>query len=418
VKLVAHVRSVPLLRNAAALISGTVISQAVLLFLSPLFTRVFTPADLGQFASFTAWVSILTLLGSLRYEHAIIVARGEDAIRRVTLLTLALAIIMVFTLWAGVLVLRSAQHDSVPGDPGAHTLVWIPVAVLAASAMSILNQLNIRVGAFTHIAGAAVVQSLVTITAQIVLGLLQVPQALPIGFVAGYVAGGIVLWRARPSRAYGGQLLADVGVPQFRITAAEYSHFPRYTLGADALVVLNQQFIPVALLALFGPAAAGLVSLALRVLRVPQIVVVNALTSALRKETVDRRDAGYRLDRLFTRTTATLLLAGVVPFVVIAIAGADIFAYAFGVEWREAGELAPTFLLVLGAQRYSFRLQVAATLLLASVILVAGASYRSLAATCAGIAATLVLINGAALFVTFRVVHNDRAQPMPQGVST
>jgi O-antigen/teichoic acid export membrane protein len=97
VKLVAHVRSVPLLRNAAALISGTVISQAVLLFLSPLFTRVFTPADLGQFASFTAWVSILTLLGSLRYEHAIIVARGEDAIRRVTLLTLALAIIMVFT---------------------------------------------------------------------------------------------------------------------------------------------------------------------------------------------------------------------------------------------------------------------------------------------------------------------------------
>jgi O-antigen/teichoic acid export membrane protein len=322
----------------------------------------------------------------------------------------------------------------VPGDPGAHTLVWIPVAVLAASAMSILNQLNIRVGAFTHIAGAAVVQSLVTITAQIVLGLLQVPQALPIGFVAGYVAGGIVLWRARPSRAYGGQLLADVGVPQFRITAAEYSHFPRYTLGADALVVLNQQFIPVALLALFGPAAAGLVSLALRVLRVPQIVVVNALTSALRKETVDRRDAGYRLDRLFTRTTATLLLAGVVPFVVIAIAGADIFAYAFGVEWREAGELArilasgllaefvgfpaATFLLVLGAQRYSFRLQVAATLLLASVILVAGASYRSLAATCAGIAATLVLINGAALFVTFRVVHNDRAQPMPQGVST
>lgn len=68
-----------LIQSSLALMSGSIFAQAVFLLTSPVLTRVFGFADFGGLANYNAWVTFLALLGVLRYEHAIIVARDEES---------------------------------------------------------------------------------------------------------------------------------------------------------------------------------------------------------------------------------------------------------------------------------------------------------------------------------------------------
>ena len=84
------VRASSLVRSVLALMSGSILAQVVFLVSAPLLTRLYGFADFGGLAIYNAWVTLLALLGGLRYEQAIIVAQAEEAKRRVVALAFSL----------------------------------------------------------------------------------------------------------------------------------------------------------------------------------------------------------------------------------------------------------------------------------------------------------------------------------------
>src|SRR5207302_3912399 len=103
-------------------------------------------------------------------------------------------------------------------------------------------------------------------------------------------------------------------------------NFPRYMLGADAIAIVVQQFVPVFVLALFNPAVAGLYSFSIRIVRVPMLVVSTAVGGALRKEAIDHVHANESLSGLFSVTVRTLAAVSLIPFVLVLLFGKQIFA--------------------------------------------------------------------------------------------
>src|SRR3954454_20274925 len=62
------------------MVIGGALGQGMIVLVSPLLTRLYTPADFGVFAVFTALVLMLSVVATLRLETAVVLPeRDEEA---------------------------------------------------------------------------------------------------------------------------------------------------------------------------------------------------------------------------------------------------------------------------------------------------------------------------------------------------
>jgi O-antigen/teichoic acid export membrane protein len=416
-----------LVTNTLALISGSVLTQALTFVLSPILARIFSLEDFGHLANYNAWVAILALVSCFRYEHAIIIARTSAETNRVLALTAFLC--LASTLFYGLCAV-AIYASPVPGGylrDIQPIVLLIPLGVLFICVSSPLTQLNIKRGHFKRLATIGVAQVVVTITAQVSLGVLKLPHGLIFGTVGGYAFASVALSIGSLDRGTLQDLQSAFRPQHLVATAREHMNFPRYTFGADAIGVIAQQFTPVFITALFNPAVAGLYAFSTRVVRVPLIVVGGALASALRSEAPERAVLGT-LKPLFSKTVRTLLLLAAGPFLVMLFFSAPIFAFVFGEQWRDAGHivqiLSPgillefvafpvaVFFLVTGTQRYSLRSQLLSVSVLVAGVLIGRHVLGEFIATCYLISAAMVIGNLMTLILGAKVSAQVRAAPV------
>jgi O-antigen/teichoic acid export membrane protein len=311
-------------------------------------------------------------------------------------------------------------------------VLFIPIGVLFVSVSALLIQLNVRAGRFRRLAAVTVAQVGFTVAIQVALGVLHVEHALIIGSIAGTVLSGALLaWFLLREGGFKDMRRA-MTLHRLRTTARQFVNFPRYTLAADALNVLVQQFTPVFIMALFNPALAGLYSFSIRVVRVPMLVVSTAIGTVLRKEGVDHLDREGNLRALYAPIVRGLFLLGLVPFVIILIFGRQLFSVVFGSKWAEAGQLVQilspgillefvalplaTFFLITNSQRYTFRLQLAGFVCLIAALLAGKTYLHSFMATCVLVSVVMVVVNLASIVLAARVSKDHAvvpASPLP-----
>lgn len=398
-----------LFRNSITLISGTVATQAIVFAFSPILSRVFVSADFGYLANYNAWVAVLVLLSNFRYELAIIVAKGRERTNRVMVLTGLLSLTSV-ALYASIAVAIWYFYSGGGYLASLRPIVLlIPLGVLVNSFSSLFIQYNVKAGHFRLLATVAAVQVVATVVPQIALGLMRVPNGLILGNIVGFVFSGIVFARAFFRGHSFDELRREITPRRLRATAAAHVNFPRFMLGADAIGVGVQQFVPVFVLALFSPAIAGLYAFSVRVVRVPMIVISTAVAGALRKEAVDHVHGGKRLLGLFVGTVRSLSLMSLVPFVVLLLFGRELFGFVFGHQWIEAGHivqiLSPgilvefvafplsAFFLVTNTQRYSFVVQIVGFVLMVAALWYGKHLVHDFVTTCYLLSGVMVVVN-------------------------
>ena len=92
------------LKNVITLISGTAISQIIVILISPVLTRLYTPNEFGLFGAFMAIVSIISTFINGRYDLAIIEARESEI--AINLMRLSVFITFFTTLICFVFLIR------------------------------------------------------------------------------------------------------------------------------------------------------------------------------------------------------------------------------------------------------------------------------------------------------------------------
>lgn len=420
-------RETSLIRGSLPLMAGSAFAQVVVVLASPVLTRLFGFADFGALANYNAWVSILALFGCFRYEHAIIVARDDESTKRIILLagSLALASSAIYAVFAGLVHSRPPEEGYLRDILGI--VMLIPVGVLSANLSSILVQMSVQGGLFRRLAIIAVVQATVGVTIQITLGMLGVANGLIIGVLVGSALYGIILagllWR---DGAFIG-LHAVLTATNLRSTAREFSNFPRFALGADALSLVTLSFTPVLISAVFNPALAGVFALSIRVVRLPMLVISTAIAGVLRKEGIDQLRRTGSVYPLYRVIVTGLFALGLVPCIVMLLFGPEIFGLVFGSEWSEAGRvvqiLSPgillefvafpmtTLYLITDRQRITLKLQLLGTSLLFGAILFGSLALEDFIAACFLISGVMVIVNSASIALAGHVAwtHSEPA---------
>ncbi|HEY5473082.1 MAG TPA: lipopolysaccharide biosynthesis protein [Candidatus Limnocylindrales bacterium] len=338
-------------QGVLTLVGAAAIGQAIVVVSAPAITRLYSPSDVGAYSVASSILSVLIVVTCLRYEWAIPLPESDVAAANVVALCLLVAIgtslIAGLALWIAGGSLLALLGASALGQ----WVVLIAVGQLGAGVVLALTGWAIRTKSFAEIGVNRLTQSGTLVAVQVVLGVLRLgPVGMLLGSVAGNMAGsGRLASTAWRTHAPAFRSVTWAGI---KFAAGRYRRFPIFSSGSALLNSLGEQAPLLLLAGIFGATVGGQYALAVRVSALPVTLVAAAVSQVFVAETARlARDHPSALRGMFGRTTRTLALVAIGPFVLIALLAPILAGLVFGDAWRDTGffvaVLAPMFYLQL-----------------------------------------------------------------------
>jgi len=329
--------SSPFWRQVVTVLTGSVAAQALPLLAAPMITRLCTPEQLGVFSVWFGIVSIAAVVATLRLEAAMILDAGV-AEQRACFDVVAYAATLL-----ALLLTALAPAAAALGLPLAQSLPWFALLTIGIGMWLVaLMQTVLAYGtsrqAFGRAARAKVAAAGAIVVAQLLLlfsGATGI--ALMAGQLLGLALGLVVAVRllAPP--------LAGVGIrptPVQRAYLAKHRAFWTFALPADLINAVAGQLPLLLIGAKHGVLAAGLFALTQRVLSAPIALLASSVLEVFKRQSVqDFHDLG-NCAKTYRHTFKVLVALACGPTLILFFFSPQLFAWVFGPNWREAGELA------------------------------------------------------------------------------
>lgn len=336
-------------KNVAIMMGGTLIAQAIPVLISPLLTRIYTPAELGMFAVYFSLTMFLAVVATGRYDLAIMLPANRDKGIALTLLSIGLS---VFTALLFLLLVFFAGDWMARGIGAPAMLPWLwlvgPATILMASYVSLTYWLN-RHGRYGIMSRNRVMQSGLLAVGQLGMGVsIAGPAGLMLGhFVAQMVTTVMILqdfWRSVRCRSLAAWRRDIAAV------ARRYAHHPKFLLAAHVADKAAIESPTIAIAALYGPREAGFFMMAQRIITLPTSLVANAVGDVYRQNATETYRSQREFRTLFMRTLLSLSALVVVPLAIVVLIAPDAFAFVFGETWRISGIYAQSLAIAAALQ--------------------------------------------------------------------
>ena len=399
--------------NAIAMLTGTVMAQALPLLTAPVLTRLYSPEAFGLQTLFMGLAASLAVLATCRMDLAIVLPESDSEVLPIAGFVLFSALLVSAITWFAVPLVGMATGRALPD-----AWLWLlPLMVFLIAMYQLSVGLASRRSDFRGIATAGVGNQFSYVAAALAFGLAS---GWSLGLVLAKAAGqalGLVLL----ARASAAQILAAASRWSFARVLAVAARYRQFLLFNTPYSVVGSvaRDAPVYIFsALAAMGAAGFFGLARTVLLAPTLLVSNAFSQVFYREAV-ALNGSPRLQEL-TLTLLRLGLTALAPvFAFCAVWGDALFVTVFGERWRDAGTfsmaLAPAAWMAVqtgwperlfevnGRQGVSFVLQLGSdattAVIFAAVYLLSG---RAILAVCAFAACNLVY-HHAYLLAIFRI---------------
>lgn len=326
------------------LAGGTVIAQIINLAIIPVLTRLYTPADFGLFAVMNAIAVLGGVLVSLRYENAIFTEDTIETARSGVYSIFWLSLIMggsavLLLICSYVFAVVSRQYFGV----GLIAIVFMVASAWMQALYFYCNRnSNYKVMTRGRIYGAlflAFVSILWGLWVNNYWGLL-------LGSLAGVVVNLIYLFNVS----------SDISFIEFLSRRRNFSdflirnrRFPKFLLISSLIDRAGSQGYIILFTKVFGESVTGALSLYNKVAGLPSVLIGSAIGDVFKRNASEQLKSNGQCINLFYKTSGTLFLISLFPFLLLLFFGPILFSTIFGSEWGVAGQyaqiLAPVFLL-------------------------------------------------------------------------
>jgi len=333
------------LKNMMIVMSGTALAQVINYSLSPIISRLFTPANFGVFGSFTAVSGIIAAGATLDYSQALMLPREkEEAINLFGLsIVCTIGIGFVCALFCAI---APGAANSLTKTKGAWALVLLVIGVVVSGTNDSLGAWAIRVKAFKRTSASQVVRSLSSSGTRVGFGFFRMGAwGLIISKIIADISASINLARVYLSEPR--TLKNAINWERMKRLAKEYYDFPLYSASQNVINALSNG-LPVLLLTRFyGISVAGSFAFGITMLQVPMGFILTALRQVLFQKASESHHQGKSLASLYIKTTAVLFAMAIVPSLILIIWAPQIFSWVFGSRWHLAGQLARSLVVWL-----------------------------------------------------------------------
>jgi O-antigen/teichoic acid export membrane protein len=326
-------------RNVLTLMVGTVAGQLVPVLISPLVTRLYTPADIGTYTLFMSVAMIAGVVAAGRYEMAVMLPRRDADAVNLTGLAIRIALAVTSASAIPLFVFREPLAGVLKNAGVAPWLVWAAPAALGFSAFQIYTLWLNRKNKYRAMTASRIGQALIAAACMLGIGWLwKGPAGLILAFILSNLlpAAGMAALARRHRRA---RRLA-VSAAGMRAQARRYAEFPRVNAPHAFLDQVQANGVVFLISALFNSTVLGWYGYTMRILRTPLLFIGRSVSQVFYQKASETLNAGRDLHGLVKRAMATLVLIGLPIFGLIFVAAPEGFALVFGEKWRTAGTYA------------------------------------------------------------------------------
>lgn len=320
------------------LVGGTTVAQVITVITAPILSRLYAPEAFGTLAVFVSMVGIIGVIICLRYELAIMLPeRDEDAMN---VLAVSLSAALIISGLSAVLIFIA--HDPilhVLKAPDLATFLWfVPLALLIQGVFQALNYWNSRIKRFGRLSVARVSASVTT--SAVPMSLAAIGQANTAALIGSWLAGTTVF-----AVVLGGQLWRDllkvfpssVTLRRMLDSLKRYRKFPLIDSWGSFINNLSWQLPSLMLSAFFSQTIVGYYSLSSRMILLPMTLVGHAIGQVFFQRASELRSRPDRLTSTVKMVFEWLVALGLLPALLLTVAGKELFIVIFGGNWAEAG---------------------------------------------------------------------------------
>ena len=335
-------------KNILTLVSGTAISQAIVLALSPVISRLYTPYEFGIFGTYMSIVSAIAIFSAGRYELAIVLPeKDEDAINLFAIAFIINILVSVCSFIISLIIILFFSAQLQLSENIIFWLYFLPLFVFFIGCYQVLSNWANRKKNYKSISYYRVSNSLITSTANIGLGALKTGSAgLFIGNLLGNILSVFVFWGTLFSEIR--SLSKFVSRKKMSDIAKLYKKFPLTNSFQAASDIFQINGVIYFISYFFSQTVVGSFSYTIRILQAPMNFIGGSIAQVFYQEASSLKNQNKEISSLVSSTMQKSALIALPVPVILMLFGPEIFAFVFGEQWREAGEyariLSPWFL--------------------------------------------------------------------------
>ncbi len=343
--------------NVLTLAGGTAFAQAIGLAAIPLITRLYTPADFGNYALYTSVFNLLVPLVHLRYALAIMLPKEEQEALEVLRLSLKLSIIFGITLFTFFFI---GGFSFFP-IPEALNNSWVPALICLALIFGGFTQSytewSNRVKNYFLMSLSRVAQVGGMVAGQSVTGLIW-GSTLP-GLITGHILGSILGLGTlmKGNKTLKGKSLFFSPIDPLIGSMVRYKKFPLYNSWGSFLDGVSAYGTPLLLAIYFQPDTIGKYALAHTALAAPVMLIGHSISEVLCQRMAENLKNGLGIDELVRSILLRLALISLSIGLIVYFFGPVLFGFFFGDQWLVAGQFAQILVPAMFFQLISTGLQ-------------------------------------------------------------
>ncbi|MDF3028641.1 MAG: polysaccharide biosynthesis protein [Fluviicola sp.] len=320
------------IKNILKLITGTVIAQLLTIAFSPIVQRMFTQEEWGFFALISSIYGVIALIAGGRYEVALLVPkRNIDA---ANLLALSLLVNVAFaTVFYGILFLLSFLGWN------ERLGVWyyiLPIFVLIVGFSQSLMAWNNRRRRYREIATFRISQSLFNnvFSVSTSLAKFQYNGILIAFFSSAFLSLFVALYQIKADFRL---IIKGVSFKRMLFVGRKYARFPLINSFQALLDALQLNGLIYIISFLFGDYYVGIFSLAIRILFLPMSFIGASIAQVFYQEANSAVHNKEPMFPLVKRTIKMSCLIIIPVFIILILAGPQLFSFVYGKEWFRSG---------------------------------------------------------------------------------
>ena len=337
--------------HVSTLVSGTAIAQAVSILFLPVLSRLYSPEQFGLFAIYLSCFNIVALISTAGYENAITIPKSNREASRLVFLVILISFLASVLLYL-LIVLFGKEVSTSIGNDNLYIWLWfLPLTVTATSTFKAIQFWCNRQKDYKAMASSRVLNSVSTVTFNLLLGVSNVFGGMIIGTLIGQSTSAAWLLRKKFR-----EILVSNESSSFTSlsqTAKKYSHFPLY-IAPSQLVGVGAQQLPVFVMAIvYSPTVLGYYYLANRLILLPASLVASAIGDVYRQRISEAYRENGHFTKIYKSTLKVSVLISLPPLAFLAVLSPTIFEFFLGEAWRSAGEYAQ-IICVMAFLQFSF----------------------------------------------------------------
>ncbi|MBO2586078.1 oligosaccharide flippase family protein [Shewanella algae] len=324
-------------RYLVTLLTGTIIGQAIPIAITPILTRLYTPADFGLLAIFVGITLTIGSIANARYELAIMLPKNDKDAFNVAVLCLLIAVLISLVTF----LIAWEFNDEIELLLGNKDIgLWlylIPVVIFSTGLYNTLNYLNTRKALYKPIARSKITQSSSMCVTQLTLSYYaSIFNGLIVGQIIGSLISNISLFKS-VKKDYSSY---SIDFLRIKILAKRYKKFPQFSMWAilanNLSIHLNNMLVSV----FYSVSTLGFYALAQRILGLPSTIVGNSIGQVYFQQATEEKKKTGQAWVTYRATLAKLFVMSCVFFIPLYFIIEDVFRVVFGNSWLIAGTYA------------------------------------------------------------------------------